>query len=196
MEKDSGTRQVTNQAELETGSVHLQQQGTQCSSSLSTRLSALSAPPHSPQQVGLSQNPGGLFSRRLTLSRGQPGPSREQSAAQAGRGRGRLRRGRVMKCTSTLPPPPPPRLKFPPTQEKLPSGPKRGSHSNTPTPAARSPQGVSAKALKTPVLTSFQIRRPEEESGAQDAQLACTEVLCTHAPRATPRCNDRSGHCL
>lgn len=64
---------MTNQAELETGSAHFQQQGTQGCSSLSTPLSALSAPPHSPQQVGLSQNPGGLFSR---LTDAVQGPAR------------------------------------------------------------------------------------------------------------------------
>lgn len=148
---------------------------TRLFSSLSTQpVYRLYLRPHTvPSRWDSARTPGDFSPSRLTLSRGQPGPSRVQSAeAQAGRGRGRLGRGRVMQGTSTLPPPPPPRLKFPPTQEELPPSPKRGSHSNTPTPAARSPQGVSAKALKTPVLTSFQIRRPEEESLAQDAQLA------------------------
>lgn len=196
--KGQRTRQVTNQAELKTGSAHLQQQGTQGCSSLSTQpVYRLYLRPHTvPSRWDSARTPGDFSPSRLTLSRGQPGPSRVQSAeAQAGRGRGRLRRGRVMQGTSTLPPPPPPRLKFPPTQEELPPSPKRGSHSNTPTPAARSPQGVSAKALKAPVLTSFQIRRPEEESLAQDAQLARRSYR-PHAPRATPRCKDRSGHCL
>lgn len=95
-------------------------------------------------------------------------------------------------------PPPPPQLKFPPTRENCQPVPRRGgggSHSNTPTPAARSPQGVSAKALKkTPVPTSFQIRRLEEESQAGTHSLH--RSLCTHAPRETPTCNDRSEHCL
>lgn len=39
-----------------------------------TRLSALSAPPHSPQQVGLSQNPGGLFSKPTDAVQGPDRP--------------------------------------------------------------------------------------------------------------------------
>lgn len=84
--------------------------------------------------------------------------------------------------------------KISPNPRELPASPKRGSHSNTPTPVARSPQGVSAKALKTPVPTSFQIRRLEEESRAGTHSLH--RSLCTHAARETPTCKDRSEHCL
>lgn len=88
---------IRKKAELETGS-QLQQKGRRDSAVLS--LSALSAPQRRPQQVGLSQSPGGTFlreDRRSPAAKLAPcAQTRDGQTGGAG-GRGRAGRGRLLK---------------------------------------------------------------------------------------------------
>lgn len=144
---------------------------------------------------GTQPEPRGLFSRRTDAVQGPARPLLRAIPRSSGRQGARAPpKGTCREMHEHTSPSSTPAAKISPNPRELPSSPKRGSHSNTPTPAARSPQGVSAKALKTPVPTSFQIRRPEEGSPAGTHSLP--RSLCTHAPRETPTCNDPSEHCL
>lgn len=183
---------MTNQAELETGSAHLQQQGTQGCSSLSSRLSALSAPPHSPRQVGLSQNPGGLFSRPTDSVQGPARPLpctiRGSSSRQGARA---PPKGTCHERHEHTSPSSTPAAKISPSPRGTAILPQEGE----PPPRRKVTTRCFCKGPRNACPHEF----PNPTPGGREpgsGRTARAEVLSTHTLRATPRCNDRSRHCL